>query len=141
VSREDEFTWPTDFPPDCPPADSEPTTGVVYRIIEGAASSTQDFEPHAVRFPDRVYPCLCQAAGLSVFRDREDVGKLQRRVKGLRDKCVAEWQLGPECGLIKATPSKMSPGHHTWWVPTEFDAAGRFCVEEQPIARANAASR
>ena len=114
--------WPAHFPENCPPVDSEPASGYVYRLIEGTIPDEMDFKPYRELSPDRNFAASeCQACGLSVYRDLKDVRQLRNRVPRMRRKSVAVGALSPDLGRILNTPSLSYQSHHTWWQPEDED--------------------
>lgn len=110
--------WPTHFPPHCPPLDAQPVTVVVYMLVSSPINP-MDFLPLYDRDPAQSFPSselLCQAHGLSVFEDVQDVDRVRRRVKRLRDQVIAQGDLTPDVGVLKPTNSRFGNSHRTWWV-------------------------
>lgn len=126
------WVWPDYYPDNCPPRDALRCAGVVYRLT-APHPGPEDFKPHLITLPNpvRPYSCRCQAAGLSVYTVVDDV-RLAARMPGPRKRglVVAKGELDAACGVIKATPRDEN-SHHTWWLPSDVDPSGRFCVQEQ----------
>lgn len=117
--RESGVHWPDYFPQDCPPQDSRPALGEVYRLINGALPNENDFKSYRQR--GRKISAApfgeCQACGLSVYTDVEDVSRLKNRIPSQRKKVIVVGMLHPGLGKILPTPSHNEKSHHTWWVP------------------------
>src|SRR4051812_30019025 len=60
------MTFPSDWPPGCPPSDSEAADGVVYRIAKSSPPGDDDFLSQSELGRKRGDECLRRA--LSVFR-------------------------------------------------------------------------
>src|SRR5262245_17606249 len=113
------MTWPSYFPEDCPPSDTEPTNGPVYRFIQDNPPADADFVCHALLLPERNWGLhRCKACGLSVYKTIDGCEQARRVVPALKKKRVAIGNLTPAHGQLGATPSAKNPHHHTWWVPT-----------------------
>lgn len=110
------MSWPTHFPPDCPPQNAGAPSGKVYRLVDNPGPSNSDFRSHREMYPAKPFPDECEACGLSVFKDLSDVARLNRRIPGMRAKVVAEGTLDGSCGKILPTPRKKYKSHHTWWL-------------------------
>jgi hypothetical protein len=123
------MVWGKHFPEDCPPQDAVPQAVTVYRFLEGDRIQSSDFLTVRDKAPDRKFPEVekeCRACSLSVFVDREEVLRLQRRVPRWR-KAVAIGQLDESSGKLKHTPSPQTHNsHHSWWVPVEGQASDLF---------------
>lgn len=114
------MTWPPFFPDSCPPDESEPAAGIVFRLTATETPSEEDFKSHRELYPTRQYSVPeCEACGLSVYRNIEDVRRAIAIVPALRSKKIAQGELRAEFGRIKHTPKNNQYGasHHTWWKP------------------------
>lgn len=129
------MTWPAFFPPGCPPSDAVPAEGTVFRLIAGQAAQEVDAQPHRLRFPEKKYRDECQACGLSVYREAEDLQRLKRRVPAHAEKLIARIALEPGMGFLQPTPRKAAPdSHHTWWVPDGLAVWQQFQVPENEVS-------
>ena len=112
--------WPDFYPANCPPAEAEPASGTVYRLVRHNPPQAEDFVTFFERNPGRFKNepnMMCQSCGVSVYTDMQDVKRLKNRYKrrfGRRK--IAEGELNPTHGVIQHTPSK-EKSHHSWWVP------------------------
>ncbi len=124
--------YPPHFPHGCPPEDSEPALGDVYRLVENNPPIQQDFLSYQESNPDKDYGNLkCHSVGLSVYRDINDIHRLQRRVPAKKEQLISKGALSPEMGKIKSTifnPNEKS--HITWWVPTGIFPWMHFTIVE-----------
>ncbi len=68
------------------------------------------------------------ACGLSVYRDLQDVRRLQARVAAHRGKPVAAGELTSELGVTKPTPTRKESSHTTWWLPDGVDPSPQFTI-------------
>ena len=115
------LTWPDFYPEDCPPAEAEPASGTVYRLVRRNPAQAEDFktpfEENPRRFNDK--PTL-ENCGLSVHTDSQDSERLRERLKNrarkFKNRQIAEGSLDPTLGMIQHTPS-IEGSHHSWWVP------------------------
>ena len=127
--------WGEHFPNACPPDDAVTGSFTVYRFLEGAAIHSSDFLTVRDKAPDRKFPEVekeCRACSLSVFTDRVEVLRLQRRVPRWR-KAIAIGQLDATSGKLKHTPSpQTNNSHHSWWVPKDVSAVDLFVDVIQP---------
>lgn len=127
--------WPIRFPEDCPPDDAQPARGVVYHLTHNPLRA-RDFWTKREEHPDKRYSDSvqeCKANGLSILLDIEDAKGLRRTVPYFRNELntIAVGQLSPELGMTKPAPSRLSPSHCTWWVPTGVDRAAHFRILEE----------
>jgi hypothetical protein len=115
------------LPDNCPPDDSVPCSGTIYRLVAGHTPIADDFMPHFEKYPGREWgDDLCKAHGLSILLEREDVSKLTRRIKALQQFRVATARLDPPNGSRKQTGAAY---HHTWWPSILENLAALFTVE------------
>jgi hypothetical protein len=109
--------WPDYFPDDCPPAEAQPASGQVHRLIAGQGPTNQDFRPYREIYPMRKFDAPeCMVCGLSVYRDIADIARLKARVPAMRKRLIADGVLQPSLGKILHTPGR-EKSHHTWWTP------------------------
>jgi hypothetical protein len=120
------WTWPADFPDDCPPEGASATDGTYYRIVKSDPPETSDFvsvydqnRARAEKEVGRSRRTLCETMGLSVFADIDDALQCASRYRNL-GKDIASVTLTPDSGKILETPGQFS-SHHTWWKAEEFD--------------------
>ena len=121
------FTWPTDFPADCPPGDAGPSNGIYYHIVKsdppGPGDFVSQYDKNRRRAENNVirgYASLCETMGLSTFTDINDAVDCFHHYPMLGDK-IARLTLGREAGKVKATPRYSGESHHTWWKNQDFD--------------------
>ena len=122
--------WP-DYPPGCPPADAEDAEGVVYRLVGAKGLHDDEFRSHYERDREK-WDGNCQARGLSVYRDAEDLAEGQQQVRGMAKKRIVVAMLPAGSGRIKDTPSSVWKSHRTWWVATGLSPAPLFRFYEAP---------
>lgn len=120
------MTFPTDWPPGCPPADTKDTSGVFYRIVKTSPPTADDFRTfHEMGKRLRgALPCPCMPYGLSVFPNREDAAWMTRVMPKLGNH-LARGVLEAGNGPSKLTPGQR-PSHTTWWPSCECDRSGCF---------------
>jgi len=125
-------TWPSFFPPQCPPSEAKDASAEVFRLVSSNPPSVNDFESWAQRYPKK-WLGNCKASGLSVFTSKADLLQMTRRVRGMvkgkssPEKLIASATLSPEAGKLMHTPSDGN-SHHTWWPPADFNCATIFKV-------------
>lgn len=125
--------WPEHLPSACPPADAQPASGVVFRLIRGATPSPGDFLPKCLENPAGDFTGReCLAAGLSVYRKRRDLDRLLTYPTFRKDNWrIARGDLHPQVGRLKATPpQKIRNSHHTWWWPSGVEPSTLFRLDE-----------
>lgn len=91
----------------------------------------EDLASHRERKPDHVFDNPCEACGLSLYRDVQDLHELRKFSGGFRKMLIAVAVLDGAPGALARTRSK---SHHTWWLPEEADRnviTGRF-VQAMP---------
>jgi hypothetical protein len=71
----------------------------------------------------------CQACGISVYRNKNDLEKKQNRVPAKKGSHIAEGNLNPDIGKFLATPHQ-GDSHHTLWVPSGIQAEDYFSIHE-----------
>ena len=122
--------FPDSWPAGCPPDDSEPATGEVYRLVKSNPPTASDFLTHHElgKLPNAP-PCL--RCGLSVFRAREDAEHQYRAYPRL-GKFIAVGELQPEHGVTKLTQGRQ-PTHTTWWSYEGVDRAAIFVSVEEIV--------
>lgn len=123
--------WPEHFPQECPPDEAMPANCEVYRLTDKQQPKEKDFRAYFVLKPEQEWHNLCQACGLSVYTNIEDVLRLKRRVPGARPKWVAKGVLNDEEGVILNTPNKET-SHHSWWTPRDRESWKLFIAVLQP---------
>ena len=113
--------WPNFYPANCPPAEAEPASGTVYRLVNHDPAQEEDFktpfEENPKRFNNKADIKNC---GLSVHTDIQDSEQLKKAMKMVprfKNSQIAEGELNPTLGLIQYTPSSEYRSHHSWWVP------------------------
>ena len=121
-------SWPSFFPPQCPPSEAKDASAEVFRLVSSNPPSVSDFEPWAQRHPKK-WMGNCKASGLSVFTAKSDALRLMRRVPGMSvpGDLIASANLLPEAGKLMHTP-RDGNSHHTWWAPVGFDYIVTFKV-------------
>ena len=120
------LTWPDFYPEDCPPAEAEPASGTVYRLVKHDPARAEDFKSAFEGNPrGAIKKETVNIYGLSVHRDISDSERLERherlknRARKYKNRQIAEGNLNPALGMIQHTPSNKYKSHHTWWVPVE----------------------
>ncbi len=120
--------WPSHFPHNCPPKNAKPASGDVFRLVKKNRPVDNDFLSQAKRQPDKDFKeKQCQACGLSVYRDINDIRKMRNRVRPMRKRKIAKGTLSSNLGRILDTPS-YEKTHMTWWVPVGVSPKSVFSI-------------
>lgn len=115
------MTWPACYPQFCPPEESVPTNGGVYRLLYTETPQPIDFKSHRERDPLKPFPVPeCQVCGLSVYSELEGAIAMRNRIPALREKKIGFGVLEEPHGMMLKTRGK-HPSHHTWWCPIECE--------------------
>ena len=114
--------WPEYFPENCPPTTATSPNGKFYRFIAKDHDEPQSKDFVSWRELNLEKPCPdnipeCQACGLSVYSDLEEIRRMKKVIPKLRKMKIAGGSLTESSGKIKNTPSRNSQNHNTWWVP------------------------
>ncbi|WP_217597884.1 hypothetical protein [Cohnella sp. GbtcB17] len=96
----------------------------VYRLVDNDPPTAHDFLSNFITQPNRTFTDICQACGLSVFKEKEDAihqnelmaASIYFKRKGLPKKKLALGTTDPHSGLVKNTPTKDHKSHMTYWV-------------------------
>lgn len=117
--------WPHFYPVNCPPAEAQPASGKVYRLVQNDPAQPEDFrtffEENSRWFTNKPTTTVCKGCGVSVYTELQDIKRLKDRYKRKFGKYkIAEGELDAKFGMIQNTPSK-EVSHHTWWVPVRAE--------------------
>lgn len=126
------YRWPTDFPPDCPPAAAAPADGVFYRIVKTDPPGLGDFvslyhlnRELAERRVNRG-ATRCETMGLSIYAELNDAAKAAIQFSDIGD-WIVRLTLAPVAGKILPTPRyhpnapQNGDSHHTWWQSESYN--------------------
>jgi len=110
--------WFKDFPEQCPPVDARQDELTVFRLVSNNPPTSDDFLSTIKEFPHRNFSndILCNAYGVSVFKNIDDILRRREDFRNLRQKKVARGIIMPHDGLVKETGGQ---SHVTWWLQTE----------------------
>jgi hypothetical protein len=120
--------FPEDWPPQCPPADAEPTAHTVYATCRRNPPATDDFRT-AFERDYKPEGDGCIRRGLSVSLAVEDARWICTQFKRLH-KFIVVGQLSPEHGKIKKTDGPVA-SHHTFWKHSNVSFHKLFTVVMQ----------
>lgn len=122
------MTFPKDWPPGCPSADTPDAAGNVFRIVKGSPVTAGDMQSHheTGKLP-KADPCL--RCGLSVFREQADALNQQKLLPKLGNK-IAKALLEAAHGKACLTRGQQ-PTHTTWWPYEGVDRAALFVVVQE----------
>jgi len=105
-------TFPSDWPPGCPPNDAIDASGTVYRVVKADPCGAEDFRSHGEQGTRATSP-ECLRCGLSVFSDLTGAGHARAKYPALGN-LIARGELHAQHGKIKASGAQSST-HLTWW--------------------------
>ncbi len=108
--------WPDYYPENCPPGDAEPASGTVYRLVRHNPPQAEDFLSTWEEFPGRFPEPNIRICGTSVYTDPQDIERLKKRVRHLRDRKTAKGEISRQHGMILKTKA-VEKTHTTWWIP------------------------
>lgn len=111
--------FPDYFPDNCPPDTAQPATGTVYYLVKNDPPTPDDFLSKRQKNPNlrfRPDEKECQACGISVYTEIEDLLNVRQRYPDMGNMKPAVGNLTPNLGVLQPTPSKKSPSHHTLWL-------------------------
>ena len=120
------------FPPDCPPEDAQPVSGVFYRLVGkhlGVGDSTDEsswLRPYQTQ-GSQYYKTFdaVGAHGLSVFADLADTRRARGIAPWMAKKSVAEVTVTEAEGSMRPSPTAVSTSHHDWWThPVDLQPSG-----------------
>lgn len=111
------LSFPTYFPPNCPPAEASGEECILYRLCKNTQLSEKDFTSFYLINPEK-HKDNVNAYGLSVYRSAIDCQSAWRKSPRLRKKYrhIAFGLTNKYRGKILDTPSLTNPAHTTWWV-------------------------
>lgn len=117
--------WPAHFPEDCPAHNTPEVDGAIFRFSTG---SSDDWECAAELGRFTGLP-ECVRAGLSCYRNIEDLRKHAKVMPKFRDAKAATAQLLPKHGKILQTGKV---GHHTLWLRSQYHPECNSLFQEIP---------
>jgi hypothetical protein len=122
------MSWNIQYPSNCPPSGAKAVDfGPVYRFVQGANISIDDFEPEISRKANNFKSCSnknrCKACGVSIYSNLNEAKTIQNIVPRFKNCLIAEGKIYRSEGEILKTPSKLANSHITWWVKTKMPHA------------------
>lgn len=107
------FAFQNEFPDNCPPTEAAPAKGIFFICHRNRPPTDADFTTAAQR-GCYVGQCECRRRSYSILKNREDaLGLVEKSPQVFR--YVSRGKLQAENGVCKATPSKNSRSHHSFW--------------------------
>ena len=97
----------------------------MFRLVGRKGICPEEFRSHAEKDP-ATHGGRCQACGLSVYTDRDDLEEGRQLVPGMAKKRVVVGTLPEGSGKMMPTPSPTWKTHRTWWVRPGLNAASLF---------------
>lgn len=117
--------FPTDWPPGCPPTDSEIASGVVYRIVNNDPVQDGDFLSQ-FELGKALNADECLRRSLSVYTQLADA-EHRRRLTPKLGRLIARATLDQSHGKMKHTGGAKS-SHTEWWPCEGIDRKAGFLV-------------
>jgi hypothetical protein len=122
------YSFHANLPTGCPPGEAEPVSGEIFRGIRETPISETDFLSHRETGSHCDAP-ECECWGLSVWASMEAVEHARKAIPPIRRFWyIASGDLGEADGVIKHTPNRRQPQHHTFWRDAERDFADKFKI-------------
>ena len=119
------WSWPSDYPDECPPSRALPANGVFYRIVKSDPPWAEDFTSTYHRQRSRTEQLIksgrltqCVAMGMSVWADVGDAVRMARQLPRIGD-LIAQITLVEDSGKILPIHGSYA-SHHTWWVVRDY---------------------
>ena len=72
----------------------------VYRLVRNNPPQAEDFKSTWEEFPGRFPEPTIKNSGVSIYTDPQDIERLKKRIRQLRDRKTAEGELNPALGFI-----------------------------------------
>lgn len=137
---EDDQHWPSYFPKDCPPSESDAAQGQFYRVILERVTRSikaKHFLSQRESQPNRIWPpdiTECELCAISLMKDIEDAQRkaqsLVNTIGAFRESVgrIALGTLTAETGKIEHTPDRLNgyESHHDWWKREAIDPLKYF---------------
>lgn len=132
ISMEATLQFDNGIPEACPPLDAEDTSGTVFRAIPDLPICEKHFKSWVKAEHPSARPHDCRHWGLSVWTSLEAVQHAREINTLMRSSYIASADLAVGDGLIKATPTKPQPEHHTLWCDIATDMPPKFEIVLKP---------
>lgn len=125
-----------ELPPGCPPNDAAPMTGTVFRRTKKPPTTITNQDFHSSReLGDQAPGSECQRWGTSVWVDMADVLRdLENFAAYLPKYRIVAFDVTPDHGVIKHTPTNDRPHHHTFWRDATIDFSEICTIVYSPVA-------
>lgn len=123
------MSWPDFFPECCPPEDSDEAQGEIYRLVYGNKPIESSFICHKLLYPQKKFPNVCMACGLSISKTQVDVITSRKRVPSLKHRKIVVAKLEDKIGNIKNTSTRQMKNHYTWWIPEDVECPWNHFVD------------
>ena len=130
------YSFPSDFPLNCPPQPQNDECGMYYRLVKnGDKSDPAHYKSHheaKIREElESTKPCSRRA--LSMFKDYYEAVNLSKQFPNI-GKYVAHLNLTGGHGVVCEENYCSFKSHHNWWVPIDVNAHN-FCSHvEGPVS-------
>lgn len=116
-------SFPTNYPPSCPPLDAADADIIVYRTVANDPPQQSDLLSWVEegKTKPKKKP-KCDEHSVSVLRSRDDAIH-HRELFGWAGQFIAEGKLIRDHGKTKDSPAKNFPSHVDWW---PYEGVERF---------------
>ena len=123
-----EYTFPSHYPPNCPPQPYDEKCGTYYRLVKNGnkldpAHFKSYYEENKLRKLEATKACSRRA--VSMFKDIQEAIILSKQFKTLGE-YVAILNLTGGHGVVREENSYSFKTHYNWWVPKGVNAQD-FC--------------
>jgi hypothetical protein len=112
----------------CPPSEAQPVDQLIYRGILKPPISAHDFLSHVEAKLKGNNPEICEHWGLSVWASQADAEHARKAYRWVKFWHIAEGHVGPEDGVLLATPNDNHPEHHTFWKCFSKSLEAKFTI-------------
>jgi hypothetical protein len=111
----EEYTFPSHYPPNCPPSGCGENPGVYYRLVNCLDSVSRldflsDYDVGRRVKLEAISPCVRRC--VSIFSAVDSIASVRSQFPNL-PRFIAELRLNGHHGLIGSNRSQ----HHNWWIP------------------------
>lgn len=120
----------------CPPEDAEVADCLIYRAVETDPPSDRDFFSYVKLGKVKPTKAKCDDWGLSVWCDFDAVEHARKVIPHFQERYIAAGEMVEAHGVVKASPTKNQPAHHTFWARINVDLKQSFAIVLPPVEEA-----